>query len=77
MNELSEVQTRDLAGFEAASLPLLELEKNIVIEEAPSRIQMLGALRASDSCRECHHVSQGSLLGAFTYVLVRSDANAK
>lgn len=73
LRELAEVTTRKLNSFESMSLPQLEEERNLVIEDSSTRIRMLGALRASTSCLECHHCSEGALLGAFSYVLVRAD----
>lgn len=32
---------------------------------------MLGAVRASNDCRQCHQVPRGTLLGAFSYELRR------
>lgn len=71
LNELSNIETREVNTFESAALPQLEHDRNLVIDEAPAQIQMLGALRAAKSCLECHRVPQGKLLGAFSYVLVR------
>ena len=71
LNELSDIETREVNTFEATALPQLRRDRNLVIDEAPSQIQMLGALRAAKSCLDCHRVPQGELLGAFSYVLVR------
>ena len=37
----------------------------------PNRIEMLGALRATKQCMQCHQVPSGTLLGAFSYELRR------
>ncbi len=71
LNDLADVQTRELSSFERAALPPLERDQDLVIDDMPTRIQMLGALRASQSCLQCHQVPTGSLLGAFSYVLKR------
>lgn len=62
-------KTRALDDFETANLSKLVSEQDIVIEESPERIRMLGSLRASRSCLDCHEVQLGTLLGAFTYEL--------
>ena len=77
MKELAEAKNRDLTKFEATALLPLERDTNLVIDEAPFAILMLGALRANESCQECHRVPKGALLGAFSYVLTPLDANAK
>ncbi|MFV0444732.1 MAG: hypothetical protein ACK5Q5_14265 [Planctomycetaceae bacterium] len=73
LEELSSetIPTRELDAFELAALSLLETEQDLVLEDAPgtSRIRMVGALRASETCQQCHTVQQGALLGAFSYEL--------
>ena len=75
--EQTEVPTRELTPFESHALPALKRESNLIINEAPSHILMLGALRASESCRECHRVEYGALLGAFSYVLAPAETNGQ
>lgn len=73
LEELSsrDIPTRALDEFEAAALPELSLQQDLVVNEAAlgNHIQMLGALRADDDCRQCHDVGYGELLGAFSYEL--------
>lgn len=72
MNELQQVTTRDLNEFESQSLSSLVAGEEVSIESHMNRIQMLGAIRATKSCVACHIVSEGRLLGAFSYDLVRN-----
>ncbi|HEV3238428.1 MAG TPA: hypothetical protein VGZ25_15685 [Gemmataceae bacterium] len=64
--------TRLLDDFEGRSLAELRSGKELVVDRTnPSRLRMLGALRAIGTCTNCHHEPEGSLLGAFTYDLER------
>jgi hypothetical protein len=67
MDQLGDVPHRGLNEFETLALPQLEAAKDVVIEQQPKRIQMLGAVRAATSCLECHEGRRGKLLGAFSY----------
>jgi len=64
-----DVPTRELVRFERRALELLENGNDLVIEERPHDIRMLGSLRAVKDCRRCHEVPADSLLGAFSYEL--------
>ena len=44
-------------------------QDDVVVDQTPERIQMLGALRAGKTCLECHEGQRGKLLGAFSYEL--------
>lgn len=69
MDQLADVPHRELNRFELASLPKLESDEDLVVDQQPSRIQMLGAIRAATSCLDCHDCQRGQLLGAFSYEL--------
>lgn len=71
MEKLAAVPTRVLTDFEQAALPQLVTERDVVVEDGPHRIHMLGSLRASKACQQCHEVPMGTLLGAFSYVFSR------
>lgn len=71
MNELAQVETRPLDGFELEGLSQLLADQQLHVAATPNRIRMLGALRAGDSCLECHSVRPGDLLGALSYELIR------
>lgn len=67
MDQLADVPHRALNEFEAAALPQLETAEDVVIDQQPDRIQMVGAVRAARQCVECHEGQRGRLLGAFSY----------
>jgi hypothetical protein len=70
MDELQSVPTRPLDSFELRSIEQLRSEEDLLIDEAETRIRMVGSLRAGKDCLQCHSVERGELLGAFTYELV-------
>jgi hypothetical protein len=70
MDQLAEVPHRALNEFEASALPQLETAEDVVIDQQPERIQMLGAVRAASNCLECHEGQRGKLLGAFSYEII-------
>ena len=63
------IPTRSLNETEVASLEALSEGKDHVLawDTAEERLQLIGAIRAKDSCLKCHEVKRGDLLGAFTY----------
>jgi hypothetical protein len=71
MDELTSHRTRELSTFEADSLAKLNAGDDLAVSAKANRIEMLGALRAGKSCRQCHEVPQGTILGAFSYDLRR------
>ncbi len=64
-----DVPTRELTRFELASTKQLEDADSLVrFQSTPSNgLEMVGAIRAYQSCLECHNVRRGDMLGAFTY----------
>jgi hypothetical protein len=74
MDELIDAPTRPLDSFETQSLEKLRAGEEIVVERQRDELRMLGSLRAARQCTECHSVSRGDLLGAFTYRLRREGA---
>ena len=58
--------TRPLDDFEEKSLASLRKGAEIKIEYSPEEIRLFGAIRAGQSCLNCHTVKKGALLGAFT-----------
>jgi hypothetical protein len=74
MDQLADVPHRALDEFESGALPKLDTEKDVVLTVEERRIRMLGALRAGNTCLECHTGSRGRLLGAFSYEVVPAAA---
>jgi len=75
MNELKKAKTRDLNAFEDAALKSVIRGEDVVAEAATNRIVMMGSIRATNQCLNCHEGSQrGDLLGTFSYVLRRDPA---
>jgi hypothetical protein len=71
MDDLQKATTRPLSAFEAKALTALRKGDELVTETTPNQIHMLGALRATKQCLQCHEARRGELLGAFTYQLQR------
>ncbi len=69
MDQIATVPHRPLNDFEFAALPKLAAQEDVVVDQKTNQIQMLGALRASKTCLECHQGQRGKLLGAFSYEL--------
>lgn len=69
-------RNRELTPFESAALERLKAGENIVIaekiDEATRLRPAMASLRAERSCRDCHNVEVGTLLGAFVYSLRQS-----
>jgi len=74
MGELSSAPTRALDEFETAALNHVATE-NALLETrfSTGSIRILGAIRASNACLECHDVRRDHLLGAFSYELRQVD----
>ena len=73
MEELSgaDVETRGLDPFELDALNKLRNGEAIVTAATPNRLQMMGGLRATHDCMQCHNVKEDELLGAFSYEFLR------
>ena len=65
-------KTRSLSAFETDGLKKLQAGKPLHIQATRNRIAMMGAVRASEACRQCHAVKKDELLGAFSYEFLRS-----
>ena len=72
MDELSGTETRPLTAHERRGLQQLRSGEDLAVEAAPNAVRMVGSLRATKRCLECHSVQRGELLGAFTYLLQRN-----
>ncbi len=71
MNDLKQAAVRPLDQFEQQALVKLRNGDDVIAEQSAGRLRMFGSLRAARKCTECHTVSRGSLLGAFSYELRR------
>ena len=71
MEDLRDAKVRPLNDFETPSLKKLIDGEDVVVSASLNRIQMLGSLRATKECQQCHSVERGALLGAFSYELLR------
>jgi hypothetical protein len=71
MDELRAAPTRPLSQFETRGLERLAQGETLVVSSTADVIRILGAVRASKTCLNCHDAHHGQLLGAFSYVLVR------
>ncbi len=63
---------RPLLKTESDAIQELVAGKNTVFANGDSKMLIVGAVRATESCQQCHKVAVGELLGAFTYTLVPS-----
>ncbi|HEX5270271.1 MAG TPA: hypothetical protein VFW33_07290 [Gemmataceae bacterium] len=70
LNELRDAAaTRPLDPFESEALAGLRRGEDLMVQERPDRMRMLGSVRAVRQCLRCHHGERGDLLGAFSYRL--------
>lgn len=67
--------TRDLSSFETEALGRLVAGDPIHHQRNGQTLQMMGALRNVQSCRECHDGPKNQLLGAFSYELFIHEPN--
>ena len=77
MDQLSDVATRSLDGFENEALLKLRHGEDLILQETRTQMRMLGSLRATKQCLGCHRVSRGDLLGAFSYQMSAEEAPAR
>jgi hypothetical protein len=69
--EAGKLETRPLDVFESTGVAELRDGKDLFIRTRGNVIRMLGALRATENCLECHTDNKkGDLLGAFSYTFV-------
>jgi hypothetical protein len=69
--------TRPLNLLEKKAINSLREGDDLATETSGDRIRMVGSLRASKQCLECHEVKRGDLLGAFSWELQRQPADEK
>jgi hypothetical protein len=71
MLELQNAKTRELDDFEKSALEQLYAGEFLASSEATDNLRVLGAVRAGQTCTECHAVKPGQLLGAFSYRITK------
>ena len=71
IDDVADAETRELTEFEKSGLKELEAGEELAHKDFLNRTLVLGAIRASNVCLECHSVKRGQLLGAFSYELIR------
>ena len=71
MAKLKELKQRDPDDFELAALDALSQGEDYFVRQKNREIRMVGSLRAVGQCASCHDVERGTLLGAFSYRLVK------
>jgi len=66
---------RELTEFESQAVERLRNGKSVTYQANPGKsgYTVIGALRAEESCAQCHDVPKGTLLGAFVFKLDRVD----
>jgi hypothetical protein len=74
MEQIRQGKTRTLDFFEEAALPTLREGEDLSIASKGETVRMLGALRATKTCQQCHDAEVGDLLGAFSYTLRRAPS---
>ncbi|HKA05936.1 MAG TPA: hypothetical protein VKD71_01680 [Gemmataceae bacterium] len=72
MEQVRQGKTRPLDLFEEAALPALREGEDLFLASKGENVRMMGALRATKTCQQCHDAEVGDLLGAFTYTLRRA-----
>jgi hypothetical protein len=77
MEQIHQGKTRPLDYFEKAALMALRDGEDLFIASKDNTLRMLGALRATKTCQQCHEAQIGDLLGAFSYTLRPPGVYAK
>jgi hypothetical protein len=65
--------SRGLDIFEMVALEKLRKGDEMFVRTKENTLRMVGALRATKSCLECHNAKEGDLFGAFSYTLNQND----
>ncbi len=73
MDELRKAPTRPLDAFEMEALEALRKGEDLFARGIADQARMLGAIRATKQCLDCHGASRGDLLGAFSYGFRREE----
>jgi hypothetical protein len=76
MEQIRQGKTRALDFFEETALSSLRDGEDLYIVRKGDTLRMLGALRATNTCQQCHDAQVGDLMGAFSYVLRPASTKA-
>lgn len=71
MEMLKGLKQRAPDEFELAALDALRQGEDFFVRQKNREIRMVGSLRAVGQCASCHDAERGTLLGAFSYRLVK------
>jgi hypothetical protein len=77
MDKIEKAKTRALVDFETKGLASLRKGEDLVTDATTNTIRMLGSIRASKQCVNCHSCERGALLGAFSYQLQRDPPQVR
>jgi hypothetical protein len=69
MEQIREGKTRAPDLFETAGLAALKDGEDLYLARKGDTVRMLGAVRATRTCQQCHDVSVGQMLGSLSYTL--------
>ncbi|QOV89406.1 hypothetical protein [Humisphaera borealis] len=75
-NALKESDKKALGPFETEAMAKLRAGEQTVMGAEGGKPMLIGAIRATTDCLECHKVKEGTLLGAFRYPLERTEKPA-
>jgi hypothetical protein len=69
MDQVRQGKTRAPDPFETAGLAALGGSEDLYLAQRGDTVRMLGAVRATRVCQQCHEAAIGDLLGALSYTL--------
>ena len=69
MNKTHNLPTRPLNEFEQYGLSALRNGGDLFSSQDRQGVRLLGAIRSTNQCVDCHGGTRGNLLGAFSYTL--------
>jgi hypothetical protein len=67
---IAHAEQRRLTRFEQSSVAKLQAGRNVVYNGDEERPILVGAMRAGNSCLECHEVNKGEVIGCLSYELM-------
>lgn len=67
------IEVRKLNPFELSAVKRLRDGEQLLSKKSNDEMLVVGALRATSSCHQCHNSSDGELLGAFAYRFRKHD----